>query len=119
MVSEEFPFLLTTGRSLYQFNAGSLTMRTANSVLRPADFLHISPDDARRLHFENGDTALVHSHYGEASLPIQIDPAIKPGDLFATFHTAETFLNYLTGPHLDAHTSTPEYKVTAVRIEKM
>jgi formate dehydrogenase major subunit len=119
MVSEEFPFLLTTGRTLYQFNAGTMTMRTANSVLRPGDFLQISPEDARRLRFSEGDKARIRSHYGEAGLPIRIDPAIKPGELFATFHTPEILLNYLTSPRLDAHTSTPEYKVTAVRIEKM
>ena len=38
----EFPFLLTTGRTLYQFNAGTMTMRTPNSVLRPTDLLEIS-----------------------------------------------------------------------------
>ena len=29
-VSDEFPFLLTTGRVLEQFNAGTMTMRTPN-----------------------------------------------------------------------------------------
>lgn len=41
-VSEEFPFLLNTGRSLYQFNAGTMTMRTANRVLRATDTLDIT-----------------------------------------------------------------------------
>lgn len=45
-VSDEYPFLLTTGRSLYQFNAGTMTMRTRNAVLRPMDLLAISPIDA-------------------------------------------------------------------------
>src|SRR6185437_11154729 len=47
--SEEFPFLLMTGRTLYQFNAGTMTMRTANSELRATDLLDISPQDAGRL----------------------------------------------------------------------
>ena len=41
-----FPFLLITGRSLYQFNAGTMTMRTPNAELRPNDTLDIAPADA-------------------------------------------------------------------------
>jgi predicted molibdopterin-dependent oxidoreductase YjgC len=39
--------------------------------------------------------------------------------LFATFHTAHAFLNRLTGPARDSIVLTPEYKVVAVRIEKL
>jgi formate dehydrogenase major subunit len=38
--------------------------------------------------------------------------------LFATFHTAEVFLNRVTSPHRDRYVKSPEYKVTAVRIEE-
>jgi predicted molibdopterin-dependent oxidoreductase YjgC len=39
--------------------------------------------------------------------------------LYATFHTVRVFLNDLTSPHRDRYTSTPEYKVTAVKMEKV
>lgn len=116
--SEEFPFLLITGRTLYQFNAGTMTMRTANAELRATDLLDISSEDADRLQLHNGERVRVHSRYGEAVLPIRITSSVKPGDLFATFHTAEVFLNRVTSPHRDRHVKTPEYKITAVRIEK-
>jgi formate dehydrogenase major subunit len=45
---EEFPLLLMTGRTLYQFNAGTMTMRTANVKLRPTDVLDISPPGRQR-----------------------------------------------------------------------
>ena len=51
--------------------------------------------------------------------PIRINPAVKPGELFATFHTRDVFLNRLTGPGRDNVVHTPEYKVVAVRIEKL
>lgn len=41
------------------------------------------------------------------------------GELFTTFHTAEVFLNNVTSPYRDKYTLTPEYKVTAVRVEKL
>ncbi|HEX6283506.1 MAG TPA: molybdopterin dinucleotide binding domain-containing protein [Pyrinomonadaceae bacterium] len=118
IVDEEFPFLLMTGRTLYQFNAGTMTMRTANVKLRPADVLDISSDDAKRLKLHEGERVQIRSRYGEATLPIRITSAVKPGELFATFHTTEVFLNRVTSPHRDRYVKSPEYKVTAVRIEK-
>ena len=116
-VSGEFPFLLTTGRALYQFGAGTMTMRTPNTVFRPADLLDISPADAQRLGLHDGDRVTVRSRHGTATLALHLSPAIKPGELFATFQTAKVLLNYLTSPHRDRFVQTPEYKVTAVRLE--
>ena len=117
-IDEEFPFLLATGRTLYQFNAGTMTMRTANTELRATDLLDISVEDAERLHLHNGEKVRVYSRYGEASLPIRITSTVKAGQLFATFHTAEVFFNRVTSPHRDRYVKTPEYKVTAVKIER-
>ena len=44
---------------------------------------------------------------------------MKPGELFATFHTTDVFLNRLTGTGRDSIVHTPEYKIVAVRIEKV
>jgi len=115
---EEFPFLLVTGRTLYQFNAGTMTMRTANAELRATDVLDISVEDAKRLRLQNEEKVRVHSRYGEASLPIRITSAVRPGELFATFHSSAVFLNRVTSPYRDRYVKTPEYKVTAVQIEK-
>jgi formate dehydrogenase major subunit len=116
--SPEFPFLLTTGRTLYQFNAGTMTMRTANAELRPADTLDISPEDAKRLALQDGESVRVRSRHGEAVLPVRTDPSVKPGELFATFHTTQVFLNRLTGPECDSLVDTPAYKVVAVAVER-
>jgi formate dehydrogenase major subunit len=118
-VSEDFPLLLMTGRTLYQFNAGTMTMRTRNAVLRPADFLDVSPADAARLGLSDGECVRVRSRHGEALLPVRLSEAVAAGELFTTFHTAEAFLNRVTGPHRDGYVGAPEYKVTAVRIEKV
>jgi formate dehydrogenase major subunit len=116
--NDEYPLLLTTGRTLFQFNAGTMTMRTSNAKLREADTLDISPADARRLDLHDGDRVRVRSRHGQAILPLRLDPHIKPGELFATFHTAAVFLNQLTGPHRDNVVMTPEYKVVAVAVER-
>jgi formate dehydrogenase major subunit len=117
--SPEFPFLLTTGRTLYQFNAGTMTMRTSNVELRSTDTLDISSEDAMRLEVSDGERVRVRSRYGEVLVPIRINLAVKLGELFATFHTSKVFLNRLIGPGRDNIVHTPEYKVVAVHIEKL
>ncbi|HXG46730.1 MAG TPA: formate dehydrogenase subunit alpha, partial [Methylomirabilota bacterium] len=116
-LTDEFPFLLTTGRTLYQFNAGTMTGRTPNARLRVSDTLDVAPEDARRLGLRDAERVRVRSRHGTAALPVRIDPRVKPGELFASFHDVETFVNRLTGPHRDRCVMTPEYKVVAVRVE--
>ena len=119
ITSLEFPFLLNTGRSLYQFNAGTMTRRTFNNKLKPSDTLDMHPEDAAALGLEKGQQVRITSRYGEASLPLRYDRAVRRGELFATFHSPEIFLNLITSPVRDGITSTPEFKVTAVRVEAM
>jgi formate dehydrogenase major subunit len=117
--SADFPLLLTTGRTLYQFNAGTMTGRTKNTVLRPTDYLDINPADAARLGLQDGECVRLQSRYGNAVLPLKINAAVKEGELFTTFHTAEVFLNHVTSPHRDGYVGAPEYKVTAVRVDSV
>jgi formate dehydrogenase major subunit len=115
----KYPFVLTTGRTLYEFNAGTMTGRGHTRKLRPADLLEISSSDAEMADVRDGDLVHIDSHYGSATLPIRVSAAVRTGELFATFHTAKTFLNNVTGSYVDRTVGTPEYKVTAVRLEKV
>lgn len=119
LTDEEFPFLLNTGRTLFQFNAGTMTRRTPNLDLLATDYLDMSGEDSDRLQLKNGDRVRVRSRYGEANIPIRINRAINSGDVFATFHDADVFLNRVTSPYRDRYVRTPEYKVTAVSISKL
>ena len=118
VANEEYPFLLTTGRTLYQFNAGTMTMRTPNAELRGTDTVDISPDDLTRLGLRDGDRVQLRSRHGSAILPIRSDSRLKSGELFATFHATDVSLNQLTGPHRDNHVQTPEYKIVAVALHR-
>ena len=118
VVDSEFPFLLTTGRTLYQFNAGTMTGRTPNRELRATDTLDLAPADAARLDVRDRDAVRVRSRYGEVILPARLSRAIAPGQAFATFHDPHVFLNRLTSLVRDRGTGAPEYKVTAVAIER-
>jgi len=96
-----------------------MTRRTPNARLRNLDTLDIAPADAERLKLREGDRVRVRSRHGEAVMPVRIEAGVKPGELFATFHAAEVFLNHLTSPLRDRVVMTPEYKVVAVRVEKL
>ena len=114
--TDDFPLLLVTGRSLYQFNAGTMTGRSVTRRLRPTDLLEIHPEDAAMLGVADGDLVEAQSRYGAATLPVEVTDQVAPSTVFATFNDPRTRVNQLTGPHRDTHTNTPEYKVTAVRL---
>ncbi|HEX6127134.1 MAG TPA: formate dehydrogenase subunit alpha [Pyrinomonadaceae bacterium] len=119
VTSADFPILLTTGRSLYQFNAGTMTLRTPNAHIRPTDLVVVNPLDAADLSLLHGELVRMASRWGEVTLPVAIGTEVKPGEAFATFHTPEVFLNRITGNNRDRYVQAPEYKVTAVRISRL
>ncbi|OGT55878.1 MAG: formate dehydrogenase subunit alpha [Gammaproteobacteria bacterium RIFCSPHIGHO2_12_FULL_63_22] len=112
----DYPLLLNTGRTLHQFNVGTMTRRTPQQALRPTDTLDMHPYDATQLGLEHGANVRVESRHGSATLPLRITDAVAPGQLFATFHDPDRAVNRLTGSARDAMTGAPEYKVTAVRV---
>ena len=118
-ISQDYPILLSTGRSLFQFNAATMTGRSGNDRLRDADIIQISPADARKLAISQGEEVQVVSAYGSSRIRASIDEGIVPGTAFATFNKPETELNRITGNQRDNLQHTPEYKVTAVRIDKI
>jgi formate dehydrogenase major subunit len=111
--------LLITGRSLYQFNAGTMTGRTRNAELRPCDLLDISADDANGMGVRDREQVRIVSRHGAAVLPVRISADVARGQLFTTFQSPELFVNAVTGANRDGVTDTPEYKVTAVRLEHL
>ena len=119
LTAEHFPFVLVTGRRLYQFNAGTMTARTANVFLRPTDTLEISVEDARLLGIADGDEVRVRSRYGAVDLPAEVTDTVGQGVVFATFSDPVRRVNLVTGPYQDTRTRTPEYKVTAVNVERV
>jgi formate dehydrogenase major subunit len=118
-VSPEFPILLTTGRTLYQFNAGTMTMRTPDVFWRREDTLDLAAEDARRCGVQERERVRVVSHHGQIELAVRISDGLQRGQAFTTFHSADALINAVTGPGRDSTTLTPEYKVTAIRIEKL
>ncbi|MDQ1362523.1 MAG: formate dehydrogenase major subunit [Pseudomonadota bacterium] len=117
--NQDFPLLLITGRNIYHFNAGTMTGRTDNTVLSDSDYLEISAADAASLQLQNGNRAKITSRHGEIILPVRISDRMQTGQLFTTFHYAALKVNRVTSPYRDNMVKAPEYKRTAVRVERL
>lgn len=117
--SKQYPFTLITGRRLYHFNAGTMTYRTPVKEIEETDLLYMHPNDAQRLKLSDGEEINIISKYGSAILPVHIHTSSKQGEVFTTFSNKNVFINKITAPFRDNYVETPEYKITAVRIEKI
>ncbi len=117
---EEYPLILTTGRSLYHFHTGTMTRKVAGlNIMEPEGVVEISPKDASQLGIAQGDKVKVSSRRGEVIAKARVTKASPPGVVFMTFHFAESPANILTNPKLDPVSKIPELKVSAVRVEKL
>jgi formate dehydrogenase major subunit len=111
-----FPLLLTTGRTLSQYNVGAQTRRTANVVWHEEDRLEIHPHDAEQRGIRDEDWVRVQSRAGETTLRALITERVAPGVVYTTFHHPSTQANVVTTEFADWATNCPEYKVTAVQV---
>ncbi len=115
-ITPRYPLLLTTGRILSQYNAGTQTRRTANTLWHDEDQLEIHPHDAEERGIRDGDTVGLESRSGRTVLRANISPRVPPGVVYTTFHFPESKANLVTTDSSDWATNCPEYKVTAVQV---
>jgi formate dehydrogenase alpha subunit len=85
----------------------------------PREYAEINPDDAARIGVETGDQVKVASRRGEVITRVRVTDRVPPGVVWMSFHYSETPTNVLTSPALDPVTKTGEYKVCAVKLEKL
>jgi len=116
---DEYPLMLTTGRSLYHFHTGTLTRKVNGlNVIRGEELVEINPKDALALDIADGDMVKVSSRRGQISAKAKVTEVSPSGVVFMTFHFAESPTNQLTNPALDPVSKIPELKVCAVKIKK-
>ncbi|MGB0936585.1 MAG: formate dehydrogenase subunit alpha [Colwellia sp.] len=117
--NKRFPLLLTTGRILSQYNVGAQTRRTQNQVWHEEDVLEIHPHDAQERGIKDGDWLGLTSRSGETVLKAKISSRMQTGIVYTTFHHPFSGANVITTNNSDWATNCPEYKVTAIQVEKV
>ena len=116
-MDKEYPINLTTGRVLYQYHTGTMTMKSADLNERaPECRVEIADADALRLGLANGDMLTIRSRRGKIQARATLTPAILPGTVFIPFHFATAAANRLTHAALDPVCAIPEFKVCAVAL---
>lgn len=115
----EYPFILTTGRSPFQYHTGTMTRKVVGlNALAPREMVWIHPKDAAALGITEEDEVQVTSRRGTVRASARITDQVPERAVFMTFHFAEASANVLTNPAVDPVAKTPEFKVCAVRVEK-
>jgi predicted molibdopterin-dependent oxidoreductase YjgC len=118
-LDDEFPLRLTTGRRLAEYNTGVQTGRYAYPTRR-GETLDVAPEDATRLGLSEGERVRVSSRRGSLEVPVHVDPALRPGLTFMTFHFPDDVpTNVLTIEANDPRSGTAEFKAAAIRIDKL
>ncbi|MCC7052030.1 MAG: formate dehydrogenase subunit alpha [Gemmatimonadaceae bacterium] len=117
--TRRFPLLLTTGRTLTQYNVGTQTRRTKNSTWHPEDLLEIHPHDAELRGIGDGDRVRLASRKGSITLHAAVTERVPAGVCYTTFHHPEAAANVITTEFSDWATNCPEYKVTAVEVSPL
>ncbi|GLX95423.1 nitrate reductase [Herbidospora sp. NBRC 101105] len=124
---DDFPFWLTTGRSLYQFHTRTKTGRTPElQAAAPEVWAELSAADAERLGLAEGDLVRVTTPRGAVTAPLRVT-GIRPGVVFLPFHYGywdrdgdghDRAANELTVTDWDPVSKQPIFKTAAARVEK-
>jgi formate dehydrogenase major subunit len=117
---DEYPFMMSTGRQLYHWHTGTMTRRAKGLDSRePVPTVELSPADARALGVRDGDQVRLTSRRNSILIGARVSDRVRHRQVFVPFHFREAAANLLTNPVLDPHAKIPEFKVCAVRVERV
>jgi predicted molibdopterin-dependent oxidoreductase YjgC len=112
-----YPFVLTTGRNLFQYHSGSMTRRVAPIEEHAGEaYVELNPVDGTRLGIADGDPVIVRSRRGEVEIKARISRRVSEGTVFIPMHYREAAANVLTNDALAPDVMIPEFKVCAVKV---
>jgi assimilatory nitrate reductase catalytic subunit len=119
--NHEYPYVLTTGRLMAQYQSGTQTRRVpspSQAQVQPEAQLH--PDLARRLNVGNADIVQLNTRRGSAAFRAVINTDIRQDVVFVPFHWGgASAANALTNPALDPYSRMPAFKVRAAALQRI
>lgn len=117
---DEYPFILMTGRILYHYNTRAMTGKTPGLMEREGhSFIEMNTEDAARLGIANGEKVRVSSRRGTILSTARVGEKVSPRETWMPFHFPDGNANVLTNAALDKYARIPEYKVCAIKVEKI
>lgn len=117
---DEYPMILTTIREIPQYNFGSMTRRTPEiEEICPEAFAELNPVDAEKMGIGDKEQVSITSKRGSVQLRTKISERSQIGTVSIPYHFEEVPVNNLTLNSLDRLSRSPQYKICAVKVEKV
>jgi ferredoxin-nitrate reductase len=123
--SNQFPFILTTGRIRDQWHTMTKTGKVSRLMTHiPSPMLEINPIDAYKAAIKNGDIVVVTSKNGTVRVKAKVSDSIREGVLFLPMHWGKQLendlnrTNNLTNTVVDPISKEPDFKFTTVAVAK-
>lgn len=119
--SERFPVILNTGRILYHWHGGTITRRSDDLLARAPELeIAINALDGEKYGVKDREWVLIRSRRGDLEGRAMFSDKMREGEIFVPFvKLQEHAANFLTNAAFDPTSRIPEYKVCAVRIQKI
>jgi len=120
MPDKDYPMQLTTGRMMFHFHTGTMT-RNSPALHKEVkeSYVELNPADAGEKGIAEHEKVKISSRRGEIEARAKLTSKVDKGVIFIPFHFVEGAANVLTNPVLDPVAKIPEYKVCAVKVEKI
>ena len=117
---DDYPYRLTTGRTVAHYLSGNQTRRLAYLVDQtPAPWAEIHPDMAAQLGLGDGDPVRLTTRRGTTVLPARVVKTIRSDTVFVPYHWGPPVAaNQLTISRFDPKSWIPAFKTSAVRLER-
>ena len=115
-----FPLVLNTGRTVEHWHTRTKTGEVAIlERLSPNAWVEMNPRDARPLRLKPSERVDVVSRRGRiCNLELRLTETVAPGQVFVPFHWANANANQATQSSFDPISREPNYKQSAVRVER-
>ena len=115
----EYPYHLTTGRVLFHWHGGTMTRRSRLEEAFPVPIIEMHPADAGKLQVVSGDWLRITSRRGQVECQVMVTGRSPSGTVFLPFHFVEAAANLLTLDKIDPRAKIPDFKMAAVKLEKV
>ncbi|HUS86129.1 MAG TPA: formate dehydrogenase subunit alpha [Bacteroidales bacterium] len=118
--TEEFPFILNSGRILYQFHSSTMSRRNkALTDFANEAYVLMNQVDVKRLELKNGEHVKLSNNRGELVTTLRESSEVAVGELFMPWHFSEALVNNLTRAELDPYSKIAPFKLSACKVEKI
>ncbi|WP_171131570.1 MULTISPECIES: formate dehydrogenase subunit alpha [unclassified Ruegeria] len=117
---EDYPMIATTGRQLEHWHTGSMTRRAkVLDAVEPEANCSMNPRTLKLMGIEPGETIRLTTRRGSIDIMVRADRAIAEDMVFIPFAYVEAAANILTNSAIDPYGKIPEFKFSAIRVEKI